>query len=82
MNTATPVLSRDSYTDYYWPRRLGLLTHLTGGVLAAHGLGLLGRATALCRAADPVECGVSSRARPRPGLRTVKPVTVQDAQGS
>ena len=44
-----------SYTDYYWPRRLGLITHLTGGLLAITTglvqiwLGLTHRTSALHR---------------------------------
>lgn len=44
-----------SYTDYYWPRRLGLLAHLVGGVLAVTTglvqiwLGLTNRTAALHR---------------------------------
>ena len=45
-----------SYTDYYWPRRAGLLLHLTGGALAITTglvqiwLGLSNRTTTLHRA--------------------------------
>jgi hypothetical protein len=44
-----------SYTDYYWPRRAGLLPHLLGGSLAIVAglmqiwLGLTGRVSTLHR---------------------------------
>ena len=45
--------SQASYTDYFWPRRAGLVPHLAGGVLAITAglvqiwLGLTGRVSAL-----------------------------------
>ena len=49
-----------SYSDYFWPRRAGLLAHLIGGALAISSglvqiwLGLTGRTSALHRALGKV----------------------------
>jgi hypothetical protein len=55
-------ISKTSYTDYYWPRRAGLIPHSAGGVLAITTgvvqvwLGLTGHTNALHRALGKVSC--------------------------